>query len=170
MAQFSDLPAELHLKISAWAIPEPRVVPIKYIQATLTYVARMHPPAILQINQENRYEALKTYQELRLGVARNHGCYVDLTGDAIYLSSDLDGTDFLQLCEKCKKAFEWRIEKFKWNQAHVCIDGRIVKTINYFPTIPFRHGHVIAEDLVHMDEENQIMPRMIIEYELRTRV
>ncbi|KAE9369523.1 hypothetical protein N431DRAFT_427686 [Stipitochalara longipes BDJ] len=90
---FNQLPPELRRQIWRESAPVHRLVPIKYLRATYSYVSRIRPPVLLQVNRESRREGLAIYHELRLGPIPIQDCYVDLTRDIVYLKSDLHDRD-----------------------------------------------------------------------------
>jgi len=90
--QFSLLAPEIRCMIWRHIIPGPRIVPVRYEKETITYKPRILPPVILQVNRESRHEGLERYRELVLGPGTVTGCYVDLSIDTVYLSSNVTGT------------------------------------------------------------------------------
>jgi hypothetical protein len=90
---FNKLPQEIRCLIWRESAPAHRLVPIKYRRATCSYISRVGPPVLLQVNQESRREGLAIYHELQLGPVPIKDCYVDLTRDIIYLKSDLHDQD-----------------------------------------------------------------------------
>lgn len=94
---FNKLPPEIRSQIWRASVPDYRIVPIKYQRNTCSYVPRIGPPAILQVNQESRQEGLAIYHELRLGPVRIKDCYVDLTRDIVYLKTDVRENDIAML-------------------------------------------------------------------------
>jgi hypothetical protein len=72
-----------------YIIPEPRIVPVRYEMETCTYKPCIFPPVILQVNRESRHEGLERYRELLLGPRAVTGCYVDLSIDTVYLTSNV---------------------------------------------------------------------------------
>jgi len=86
---FNRLPPEIRSQIWRESAPAHRLVAIEYQRATYSYVPRIGPPVLLQVNQESRREGLTIYHELCLGPVPITGCYVDLTRDVVYLKSNL---------------------------------------------------------------------------------
>jgi hypothetical protein len=86
--QFSLLAPEIRCMIWRNIIPGPRIVPVRYEKETVSYKPRILPPVILQVNRESRHEGLERYHELILGPGAVTGCYVDLSIDIVYLSSN----------------------------------------------------------------------------------
>jgi hypothetical protein len=71
---FSRLPLELRLMIWRYAIPNDRVIEIRswgnFLHAPIKYsVAPHQTPAVLQVNQESRQEALRSYRLVEIGVS-----------------------------------------------------------------------------------------------------
>lgn len=135
---------------------------------------------LLHISQESRSVALKIYHQLRLGPMSIPGCFIDLARDIIYLSSNLDPlNDLIKPALKVEglgpglEAFQDRIHRFRLNQPleiYEYVDGQVINTASYWPLIPTRHFHVIVEDLVHMDDQNQVAPRIAIDYRMAEEI
>ncbi len=64
-----------------------------YEKGTCKYNPCIPSPTILQINQESRLEGLKIYHELCLGPLTVTGCYVNLSVDTVYFTSDVEDPD-----------------------------------------------------------------------------
>ena len=91
--QFSKLPSEIRCQIWLKSVSDHRVLPIIYKRDSFSYVPRIGPPAVLQVNRESRHEGLSIYHELRLGPVPAQHCYVDLTRDIVYLKTDVQNND-----------------------------------------------------------------------------
>ncbi|KAI0100731.1 hypothetical protein GGR51DRAFT_342965 [Nemania sp. FL0031] len=102
--RFKDLPPELRIKIWQFAMPEARTVVIKSprtqvkdlptsLDAALPQILESEPswqsttqiPALLHVNSEARYEALKHYS-LSLGIGKAQPrVYIDFSRDTLFL-------------------------------------------------------------------------------------
>jgi hypothetical protein len=89
---------------------------------------------------------------------------VDFKRDALYMSSDLNGSDFIPPSLKVQESFEQRFEMYNWkgptktNYPMTCI--------GYTPAIPSRHAHVIIEDLVHMPDGDRLTYCLRVNYRM----
>jgi hypothetical protein len=59
---FSELAAELRLKIWRQACHTPRVVEVRYNADENQFLSNSCPPAVLHVSRESRYEALRMYK------------------------------------------------------------------------------------------------------------
>ncbi|KAH8660946.1 hypothetical protein BGZ60DRAFT_115252 [Tricladium varicosporioides] len=84
---FITLPSELRLKIWSLALPEPRVVPVRYNRHQKQYTSDAPPPSLLHACSESREQFLSVYEKLRLSQKYDSAVFVDFARDTIFFDS-----------------------------------------------------------------------------------
>ncbi|PMD14011.1 hypothetical protein NA56DRAFT_402696 [Hyaloscypha hepaticicola] len=155
---FNKLPPEIRSQIWRASVPDHRIVPIKYQRNTCSYVPRIGPPAILQVNQESHQEGLAIYHDLRLEPVPVKDCYVDLTRDIVYLKTSVREDD-IALLPVSNIGRRGRFASPPGRQIHASLPP-MVEEPEEDEALPLLHSKIILYDLLNSVDGEAMLPNL----------